>query len=118
MAMYLILGKYTAAGAAGVLKDGVATRPKISAAVMEAAGGKLHHWWAVADGDWHIAMVVERPDSSGSADDAHTALFGASTGAYEAWRVMRLNTAEEVDQVGRASQAAFAAFRAPGSANE
>ena len=69
MAMYLVLGKYSASGAAGLLADGLASRIPVSEKVLEAGGGKLHHWYALADGDWHIAMIVERPDSYSHAED-------------------------------------------------
>jgi uncharacterized protein with GYD domain len=117
MAMYLVLAKYSPTGAAGVLADGVASRPAIAAKVTEAAGGKLHAWYSLADGDWHIAMIMERPDTYSSADDAHTMLFATSTGAYEAWRVMRIAEAGAVDEARQAAQAAVQAFRAPGSAS-
>jgi hypothetical protein len=41
MAMYLSLGKYTAAGAAAVLKDGVKSRPEVSAKVWKPRVGSL-----------------------------------------------------------------------------
>lgn len=117
MALYLVLAKFSPTGAAGMLADGVASRPVIAGRVAEAAGGKLHAWYALGDGDWHIAMILEYPESHGAPDFAHTMFFATASGAYDAWRVMRITSAEEVDRAGEAAQAAIAAFQAPGAAH-
>ena len=118
MAMYLVLGKYTAEGAAGVLKDGAKSRPEVSAKVVAESGGRLHGWYAVADGEWHLAMLVEYPnDERGPADDAYTVLMGASIGIYEKWKVMRLVTADEVDEAAERAKTQMASYQAPGTAS-
>ena len=119
MAMYLVLGKYTADGAAGVLKDGVKSRPEVVRKVVEASGGTLHGWYAVADGEWHLAMLIERPDdATGAADDAYVALMGASIGVYEKWKVMRLTSADEVDEAAQRAKTGMADFKAPGTVSQ
>jgi uncharacterized protein with GYD domain len=117
MAMWLMLGKYTATGAAGVLKDGVVSRPKFTSDLMEAMGGKLHNWLATADGEWHFALVAEMPDDAeATAGNAFISLFGASSGAFEAIKVIPLVQAAEVDQSGERTKAAMAtSYRVPGT---
>jgi hypothetical protein len=61
-------------------------------------------------------MLAEYPDDGrGPADDAYTVLMGSSIGIYENWKIMRLATADDVDEAAERAKTQMASYQAPGS---
>lgn len=75
MPKYLFRASYTAAGAAGVLKEGGTKRQEAVTALVESVGGSVESlYWAFGPDDFF--MVAELPDSAAAA--AASLTVGAS----------------------------------------
>ena len=106
MTKYMIHGSYTAAGAAGVLKEGGSGRLKAIEALAASVGGSIDAvYWAVGPDD--IYITCDLPDSKAAA--ALSLTVGASGAA--SITTAELFSAADVDEiVGRRT-----AYRAPGA---
>ena len=106
MPKYMLHGSYTAAGAAGVLKDGGTGRMQAIEALAASVGGSIEAaYWAVGTDDFFI--TGDLPDSKAAA--ALSLTVGASGAANVT--TAELFSAADVDEiVGRR-----AAYRAPGA---
>tara|TARA_B100000242_G_scaffold281919_1_gene242702 strand:- start:453 stop:854 length:402 start_codon:yes stop_codon:yes gene_type:complete len=58
---FVVLGKYTAAGLSGFAKNPNEDRKAVIGAMMEKAGGKMHHLW-LTRGEYDAVVVGEAPD--------------------------------------------------------
>ena len=62
MPKYLIRAKYTASGAAGLLKEGGTGRVKAITSPIEGGGGSVESiYWVMGDDD--IVIIAEAPDT-------------------------------------------------------
>ena len=106
MPKFLFRGSYTAAGAAGVLKEGGTARAAAVARLTEGLGGTVEaNYWAFGEDDFFI--IVDLPDAAAAAAASLT------VGASGAVRVTttQLMTASDLDEVTRRS----VDYRAPGA---
>jgi uncharacterized protein with GYD domain len=96
MPKYLFRASYTAAGAAGVLKEGGTARVKVVTALVESAGGKVESvYWAMGADDF--LMVADLPNTAAAA--AASLNVGASGAASVT--TSELLTAADVDAIAK-----------------
>ena len=106
MAKYMLIGSYTAAGAAGLAKEGGSGRVKAATAAVESAGGTLDtFYFGFGADDYYV--TVDFPDHASA---AAASLAVAASGTSEA-RLIVLLTPEDLDA---ASQKTIS-FRPPGA---
>lgn len=96
MAKYLVEGRYTAAGAKGLAKEGGTGRRAAITETIEGLGGKLEAIY-YAFGDVDVYLVVDMPDA---ASIAALALAASQSGAV-AVKTVVLMTPEEMDMAGK-----------------
>jgi uncharacterized protein with GYD domain len=106
MPRYMIVGTYTADGAAGVLREGGSGRRAAAEAAIASVGGTVQSFhFALGSDDWYV--IVDLPDNAAA---AAIALVGTASGSLRS-RAIALITPEEMDVVaGRAPD-----FRPPGA---
>jgi uncharacterized protein with GYD domain len=106
MPKFMFHGSYTAAGAAGVLKDGGAGRLKAIEALATSVGGSIESaYWATGKDDFYI--TADLPDNKAAA--ALSLTVGASGAATIT--TAELFSASDLDEiVGRR-----VTYRAPGA---
>ena len=96
MPKYLFRASYSAAGAAGVLKEGGTARVKVVTALVESAGGKVESiYWDMGADDF--LMIADLPSTS---DAAAASLTVGATGAASV-TTSELLTAAEVDEIAK-----------------
>lgn len=96
MPKYLFRASYTAAGAAGLLKEGGTSRAKAVTALVEGASGHVEViYWAMGADDF--LMIADLPDVTAAA--AASLNVGAS-GAAEI-TTSELLTAAQVDEIAK-----------------
>lgn len=106
MPRYLFIGRYTAEGARGVLKEGGSGRRGAAEQVIGSVGGRLESiHWAFGKADFYA--LAEMPDNAAAA--AASLTIGAS-GAVSIETVV-LMTADEVDETTQRT----VDYRPPGS---
>ena len=106
MPKFLIRASYTAAGAAGVLKEGGSGRAKAIEALAKSVGGSVESmYWALGADDFFC--ICDMPDTAAVA--ALSLTVGAS-GAANIATAQLLTAAEVDDVVGRRVE-----YRAPGA---
>jgi len=106
MSKFLFHGSYTAAGVAGVLKDGGSGRLTAIEALAASLGGSIESaWWALGADDFYI--VADLPDSKAA---AALSLTTAASGAVDI-RTAEVFSAKDVDEI----VARRATYRAPGA---
>jgi len=106
MPKYMFRASYTAAGAAGVLKEGGSARADAVRKLVESVGGTVESmYWAFGADDFY--MIADAPDAEAAA--AASLTVGAS-GAVSV-TTAELLTPEQLDEVSRRQ----VAYRAPGS---
>ena len=96
MPKYLFRASYTAAGAAGLLKEGGTSREKAISALVKGAGGTVEATYWVMGADDFI-MIADLPDVTAAA--AASLTVGAS-GAAEI-TTSELLTAAQVDEIAK-----------------
>jgi uncharacterized protein with GYD domain len=97
MSKYLVIAKYTADGAAGVLRDGGSGRESAVTTAIEGLGGSVDcFYFALGEGD--VYAIVDLPD--GTTDAIAFALAVAASGTATT-STIALSTAEEVDRAAR-----------------
>ncbi|MDH4335062.1 MAG: GYD domain-containing protein [Chloroflexota bacterium] len=107
MAKYLVIGSYTAAGAAGLLKEGGTARLAAGKAAVASVGGTLETlYWGFGSDDFYA--LVDVPDHAAA---TAASLKLSSSGAFSSLRSVPLMTAEDLDAAAKLSPA----FRAPGA---
>lgn len=105
MPKYLVIGGYTAAGAAGVMKEGGTSRINAARQVIGSLGGSLESiYWGFGEDDFYA--IVDMP--SVAAVTAASLTISAS-GSLRV-RTVPLITAEEMDAAAKLSPT----FRPPG----
>ena len=106
MPKYLLRASYTAAGAAGVLKEGGTARAKAVEALVKSVGGKVEvMYWAMGSDDF--VLIADAPDSAAVA--AASLTVGASGAASVT--TSELLSAADVDAIVKRR----VKYRAPGS---
>lgn len=106
MPKYMFHGGYTAAGAAGLLKEGGTGRAEAVKQLVASVGGTLESiYWAFGKEDFYI--VAEMPDSHAAA--ALSLAVSASGAVYTS--TSELMTAADVDDVAQRR----VNYRAPGA---
>ena len=106
MPKYLIRAKYSAAGAAGLLKEGGSGRMKAITALIEGGGGTVESvYWVMGDDD--IIIIADAPDTATVA--ALSLNVGASGAA--SCSSSELLTAEQLDGIAKRQ----ITYRAPGT---
>jgi uncharacterized protein with GYD domain len=106
MPKYLFRASYSAAGAAGVLKEGGSARAKAVEALVASVGGTVETmYWAMGADDF--VLIADLPDTAAAA--AASLTVGAS-GAVKI-TTSELMTAADMDEVVRRR----VAYRAPGA---
>ena len=106
MPKYMLHGSYTAAGAAGVLKEGGSGRLKAIEALAASVGGSIDAaYWAVGTDDFYI--TCDLPDSKAAA--ALSLTVGASGAASVT--TSELFSAADVDVI----VSRRTSYRAPGA---
>ena len=105
MPKYLFIGKYTADGARGVVKDGGSKRRQVAQRLMESLGGSVEaYYFGFGADDFYV--IADLPDHAAAA--AASLTVGAS-GAMGT-RTVVLLTADEIDDATKRS----ASFTPPG----
>lgn len=106
MAFYLIEASYTA-GAFKAMTANPHDREAAVRAMVEASGGKLHHFF-FAFGEYDVVMLAEAP---GDGEVAAALMTAAATGAVSKLKTTKLMTnAEGMDAMAKAGKLA-ASFR-------
>ena len=96
MPKYLFRASYSAAGAAGVLKEGGSARVKVIEGLVKSAGGKIDAtYWALGADDF--LLIADLPDSAAAA--AASLTVGASGAASVT--TSELLTAADVDEIAK-----------------
>jgi uncharacterized protein with GYD domain len=98
MPRYLFIGKYTAEGARGVIKDGGSRRREVAEKLMSSIGGSVEAFY-FGFGEDDFYLIADLPDHAAAA--AASLTVGAS-GALGV-RTVVLMTAEEVDEAAKRS---------------
>jgi uncharacterized protein with GYD domain len=96
MPKYLINVDYSAAGAAGLLKDGGSKREKAAGAAIKAAGGRLECFY-FAFGSSDAILIAEFPDNVAA---AAVSLAVSASGAA-ALKTTTLLTPREIDAAAK-----------------
>jgi len=105
VAKYLFIGRYTAEGAKGVLREGGSGRRDAARQVVESVGGSLESlYWGFGKDDFYA--IVDLPSHAAAA--AASLTLGAS-GAINV-RSVPLMTAEDLDAATKLSPS----YRPPG----
>lgn len=107
MGLYLQLAEYNAEGAAAVIADGLATRREAVSAMVRAVGGSVVGYYGVANGDWHVAAIVEFPDTLSNADLGRIELMQTATGRVRRMTLLPLVSPEAFDAASRAAEQAY-----------
>ena len=106
MAKYLVIGSYTAEGAAGVLKEGGSGRRDAARQILESVGGTLESlYWGFGADDFYATV-----DLPGHAAATAASLKISSSGSSRV-RTIPLMTADDIDAAAKMSPS----FRPPGS---
>jgi len=105
VAKYLFQGSYTAAGAAGVLKEGGTGRRKATEALIESLGGKVEAYYFSFGSD-DFVLIADLP---GNVEAAAGSMAASSAGGVSV-RTTVLLTPEEADRAARLTTD----YRAPG----
>ncbi len=106
MAKYLVIGSYTAEGAAGVLQEGGSTRREAARMAVESVGGSLETiYWGFGTDDYYATV-----DFPSHAAAAAASLKIGSSGTSRV-RTIPILTAEDLDAASKLSPT----FRAPGT---
>jgi uncharacterized protein with GYD domain len=106
MAKYLVIGRYTAEGAKGLLREGGSGRRDAARQVLESVGGSLESlYWGFGKDDFYA--IVDLPSHSAAA--AASLAIGSSGSAQV--RSIPLMTAEDIDAATKLSPS----FRPPGA---
>jgi uncharacterized protein with GYD domain len=106
MAKYLVIGSYTAEGAAGVLKEGGSGRRAAAQAAIGSVGGTLESlYWGFGSDDFYA--VVDLPNHAA----ATAASLKISSSGSSRVRTIPLMTAEDIDAAAKLSPS----FRPPGA---
>jgi uncharacterized protein with GYD domain len=106
MAKYMLIGSYTASGAAGVLKEGGSGRRDAARAAIESAGGTLDSFYfGFGTDDYYVTM-----DFPEHASVAAAALTIGASGSSRA-RTIVLLSPEDLDAASQKS----VSFRPPGA---
>jgi uncharacterized protein with GYD domain len=96
MPRYLFIGKYTAEGAKGVLKDGGSKRRQVAHNVMESLGGSVEaYYFGFGDDDFYV--IADLPDQAAAAAASLTVGASGTIGV----RTVVLLTADEIDDAAR-----------------
>jgi uncharacterized protein with GYD domain len=96
MPKYLFRASYSAAGAAGILKEGGTARAKVVTTLVESAGGKVEcMYWAMGADDFLV--IAELPDTAAAA--AASLNVGASGAASVT--TSELLTAADIDAIAK-----------------
>ena len=106
MAKYLVTVSYTAAGAAGLRKDGGTKRRGVAAKAVESVGGKMETFY-FSFGAQDAIVIADVPDNVSAA--ALSLAINASGGARV--NTTPLLTAEDMDKASGKKTA----YKAPGS---
>lgn len=95
MQTYLFLGRYTAAGRNGLLKEGGTAREKVTHHLMEEmAKGKIRHY-AFCEGSWDFIVLVDLPDDK--TKDA--IIIAVTSGGTLETQALKLITPEQMDEI-------------------
>lgn len=106
MPKYMFIGRYTAEGARGMMKEGGSGRVRASEQIIGSVGGTvLANYWGFGEDDFYV--IAELPDNAAA---AAASLAVGGSGAV-GLRTVVLMTAEEVDEATRRS----ADYRPPGA---
>lgn len=106
MAKYLVIGSYTAAGAAGVLREGGSGRLEAARKSVESVGGTLESlYWGFGSDDFYA--VVDAPSHAAV---AAVSLTIGSSGSSQV-RTIPLMTTDDLDAAAKLSPS----FRPPGA---
>jgi uncharacterized protein with GYD domain len=106
MAKYLLIGSYTAQGAAGVLKEGGSGRMAAAKASVESVGGTLETlYWGFGADDFYA--TVDLPNHAA----ATAASLKISSSGSSRIRTIPLMTAADIDAAAKLSPS----FRPPGA---
>ena len=96
MAKYLVEGRYSAAGAKGVVQEGGTGRRAALAKMAEALGGKLESFY-FAFGDVDVYGVLDLPDNVTAAAVA----MAINQGGGASCKTTVLITPEDMDKAGK-----------------
>jgi uncharacterized protein with GYD domain len=106
MPKYLVIGSYTADGAAGVLREGGSGRRAAAEQVLASVGGTLESlYWGFGSDDFYA--TVDLPNHAAA---TAASLKISSSGSVRV-RTVPLMTADEIDAAAKLSPS----FRPPGS---
>jgi len=106
MARYLVIGSYTAEGAAGLLREGGTGRRAAAEQAVASVGGSLESlYWGFGSDDYYA--IVEMPNHAA----ATAASLKISSSGSSRVRTVPLMTAEDLDAAARLSPT----FRPPGA---
>jgi len=106
MPKYLLHGSYTAAGAAGVLKDGGMGRVAAIEELITSLGGSVEsNYWAFGRNDFFV--VVEMPDAEAA---VAASLTMSASGAASVTMTSLISAAELDEAVSRTAE-----YRPPGT---
>jgi uncharacterized protein with GYD domain len=98
MPKYLFIGKYTAEGARGVIKDGGTKRRQVAQQVMESLGGSVEtYYFGFGTDDFYV--IADLPDHAAASAASLTVGASGTIGV----RTVVLLTPEEVDDAAQRS---------------
>jgi hypothetical protein len=106
----MILGKYSAAGVAGVKKDGFAKREAAARALGDSLGGTTTLWSWLRSSTWDFMAIGDYPSADGA---IALGLIGRPTGAFEAMEIIEMLDSSELDRIAAAANKAT--YQPPGT---
>ena len=110
MSRYLLLSKYSAAGAAGARADGYTTREAEGGKLVKALGGSVESWMWLDWADWDFALVVVLPDREAL---LRLAALSSASGAFARTYASEIVDGATMDRAG----ANAGDWRPPGQAH-
>ncbi|MDH4144845.1 MAG: GYD domain-containing protein [Acidimicrobiia bacterium] len=113
MTLYLQLACYSAEGSKAVIDGGLAARRSAVEEMIRAVGGSVIGYYAVTNGEWHVAALVDLPSNLSHADLGRLEMMQVATGGVERLSLLPLASPEDFDSASRAGEGSY---RAPGKA--
>jgi len=107
MALFLQLATYSAQGSQAIAQDGFVARRSAIQEMLSSAGGSVVGYYAVTNGDWHVAAIVELPDSATHADLGRIEVMQIATGGVERLSLLPLASPEDFDSASRLAEEAY-----------
>ncbi len=110
MAMFMLLGKYSAASIKGILETG-ADREAAARQAIEAAGGKLVGFYGMLGQEYGMVIIADMPGTAEYIGAVAPAIAG---GVFESYKSIPLYTSADLAKALPIAKKVAAVYRPPG----